>query len=178
MEPTAPRTCHVLVIDDEGPLRTIVRGMLEPDVCHVLEAPDAEAGLHLVEQDDPPIHAVLTDWIMPGLHGLDVVEVLDRYRPDLPVVVISGFTSTIHPIVRHGSRFKILQKPFTRPELRATVSALLSRARDVRSQAIEMRRQAAAARARDAAVRERNDAQRARMDLVTAAWSLHRSRGH
>jgi hypothetical protein len=41
--------------------------MLEPDVCRVLEAVDAEAGLRLIGADDPPIDAVLTDWIMPGL---------------------------------------------------------------------------------------------------------------
>jgi DNA-binding response OmpR family regulator len=175
---TAPRTRNVLVIDDEAALRTILRSMLEPDICRVVEAPDAETGLRFVEQDEPTIDAVLTDWIMPGLHGLDVVEVLDRYRPDLPVIVISAFTSTIHPIIRRGSRFRILQKPFTRPELQATVSALLLRARDTRTQAVEMRRLAAAAREHNAEVREQNEAQRARLDLVSAAWALHRSRGH
>ena len=113
--------CHVLVIDDEAPIRSIVRKMLDPEICRVLEAPDAETGLRLIEQDDPQIDIVLTDWIMPGLHGLDVVEVLDRYRPDLPIVVISAFTSSIHPIVRRGSKFKIVPKPFTRLELQATV---------------------------------------------------------
>jgi hypothetical protein len=74
---TAPTTCHVLVIDDEVPLR----------------------------------------------------------RPDLPVMVISGFTSTIHSIIRQGSRFRIMQKPFTRSELQATVGALVQRALDMPSAA-------------------------------------------
>jgi hypothetical protein len=42
----------------------------------------------------------------------------------------------------------------------------------------ELGRGAAAARERNAEVREQNEAQRARMDLVTADWSLHRSRRH
>jgi DNA-binding NtrC family response regulator len=147
----------VLVIDDEAPIRRLIQRMLEPNVCQVVEAEDGEAGLRLIERADPPIDVVLTDWIMSGLHGLDVVEVLHQHRPSLPVAVISAYTSTIHPIVRKGESLRILQKPFTGPDLQRTVQDMIARALRQRQP-----------------VRHAGDG--VAMDLVGAAWALHHAR--
>jgi DNA-binding NtrC family response regulator len=165
-----------LVIDDEAPIRRLVQRMLEPEVCGVLEAGDGETGLRLIEQADPTVDLVLTDWIMPGLHGLDVVEVLREYRPNLPVVVISGYTSTIHPIVRRGSRLCILEKPFTVHAVQSAVATMIARAARSRTNAREMRERAARARGRNAMLREHASAMRTQVDLVAAAWAMHNAR--
>ncbi|HKU59909.1 MAG TPA: response regulator [Gemmatimonadales bacterium] len=146
----------VLVIDDEASIRRLIQRMLEPNLCQVVEAEDAEAGLRLIQRADPPIDVVLTDWIMSGLHGLDVVEVLHRHCPRLPVAVISAYTSTIHPIVRKGESLRILQKPFTGPDLQRAVQEMIGRAL----------RQRTSARAYKGAT----------VDLVNAAWELHHAR--
>ncbi|HEY7637997.1 MAG TPA: response regulator [Gemmatimonadales bacterium] len=172
--PPLPDTA--LVIDDEAPIRRLVARMLEPEVCQVLEAPDAETGLRLIEREDPRIDVVLTDWIMPGLHGLDVVEVLHQHRPSLPVAVISAYTSTIHPIVRHGSRVFILEKPFTADQVQSAVARMIARAAKERGSAQHMRERAARAREKNAQLREGSARLRAQVDLVTAAWKLHHSR--
>jgi CheY-like chemotaxis protein len=65
-----------LVIDDESLVRRLVRRMLEPEVCRVLEAGDGEAGLRLIERTGDTIDVVLTDLLMAGIDGYDVVEVL------------------------------------------------------------------------------------------------------
>jgi len=160
----------VLVIDDEAAIRCLVQQMLEPAVCRVLQAESAEAGLRLVEQGEPEVDAVLTDWIMAGLHGLDVVEVLHLHRPDLPVAVISAYTSTIHPIVRDGDGIRILQKPFTGPELQQAVTEMIARAAELRRRPIPER----ATRSRE--LRGETGRLGTNVDLVDAAWELHRSR--
>jgi DNA-binding NtrC family response regulator len=165
------RVHTVLVIDDEEPIRRLVQRILEPAVCRVLLAEDAEAGLRAVERDDPPVDAVLTDWIMAGLHGLDVVEVLDRHCPELPVAVISAYTSSIHPIVRDSGGLRILQKPFTTRDLRAAVADMIARARD-RRDARHLRETPAGA----PPPREAGRGTCAPVDLVGAAWELHRTR--
>jgi len=147
----------VLVIDDEAPIRRLIQRMLEPNICQVVEAQDAEAGLRLIERADPPIDVVLTDWIMSGLHGLDVVEVLQVHCPSLPVAVISAYTSTIHPIVRKGESLRILDKPFTGPDLQRTVQDMIARA-------LRQRRPV------------RHDGGAATVALVGAAWALHHAR--
>jgi len=78
-----PPGTTALVIDDEAPIRRLLRRMLESGECEVLEAEDAETGLSLIQRGTPVVDIVLTDWVMPGLDGHDVVEVLDRYRPGL-----------------------------------------------------------------------------------------------
>jgi two-component system cell cycle sensor histidine kinase/response regulator CckA len=165
-----PTRTTVLVIDDEGPIRSLIRRMLEPEVCRILEAEDGEAGLRLIEQADPPVDAVLTDWVMKGLHGLDVVEVLHRHRPGLPVAVISAYTSTIHPIVRSEGNLQILQKPFTIPDLRGAVLEM------IRQAAVQRARARQAPRYAHAAPTGRRAAHHGPVDLVGAAWALHRAR--
>ena len=165
-----------LVIDDEAPIRELVHRMLEPEVCRVLEAPDAETGLRIIEVDDPRVDAVLTDWIMPGLDGLDVIEVLRRYRPGLPVAVISGYTATLHPVVGAGTGYRMIQKPFTAEQIQQTVSEMVASARRLRDDARALAQWAAQARDANAAVRQKNAELREQMDLVTAAWALHHAR--
>src|SRR5881394_4502506 len=94
IEPSTPVLPTALLIDDEEPLRHIVRRMLEFDVCRIIEAVDGESGLRLLEQDDGQIDLVITDLLMPGLDGLDVLAVIQEHRPDLPVLVISAFAGT------------------------------------------------------------------------------------
>ena len=167
-----PTRTTVLVIDDEAPIRSLIRRMLEPELCRILEAEDAEAGLRMVERADPPVDVVLTDWIMPGLHGLDVVEVLHQYRPALPIAVISAYTSTIHPIVRSGGNLRILQKPFAAPDLRGAIQEMIRRAAPQRERAGRARQHAHAGQARPG----RQASPDTPVDLVGAAWALHRAR--
>ncbi len=66
-------------------VRALVRRMLEPDVCGVVEAEDGESALRLIERGQPAIDVVLTDLVMPGIDGFDIITVLARHRPGLPV---------------------------------------------------------------------------------------------
>ena len=174
-----PARTTALVIDDEAPIRRLLRRMLESAECEVLEAEDAETGLGLIQRGTPAVDIVLTDWVMPGLDGHDVVEVLDRYRPGLPVVVVSGYTRTIHPLSQDASGPRIVQKPFTAQEVQSVVGQLVTSARRMRDAAREMARWAVEVREAGAALHEQNRRLREQADLVAAAWAMHhaRSRG-
>ena len=177
MKHGTPPLATTLVIDDEAPIRRLVQRMLEPEVCRVIEAPDAETGLRLIERDEPRVDVVLTDWIMRGLNGLDILEVLHRHRPDLQVAVISGYTSTIHTVIRSSRGLQVLQKPFTAGEVGQAVTQMIASAAEIRRRARETRARAARVRDRSARMREQSAAMQARVDLVAAAWEIHRSRG-
>src|SRR5881394_2441886 len=135
-----------LFIDDEESLRRVVHRVLEPKICRVVEAADAETGLRLIEHDDPHIDLVVTDLVMPGLDGLDVIEVLQQHRPDLPIILTSAFADSIYPAVNRGERLHILQKPFTVDALRNAVALLIRQARTMRQKAVEVRAWAAEVR--------------------------------
>jgi two-component system, cell cycle sensor histidine kinase and response regulator CckA len=140
-------TPTVLVVDDESMVRALVRRMLEPAVCRVVEAEDGESALRLIERGKPAIEVVLTDLVMPGIDGFDIITVLARHRPDLPVICMSGFASVA------ASRLTVpfLPKPFSVESLRAGVEPMLARGRapgqtgavDLVAAALELRRQGA-----------------------------------
>jgi two-component system cell cycle sensor histidine kinase/response regulator CckA len=141
-------TATVLVVDDESMVRTLVRRMLEPGVYTVVEAEDGESALRLIERGQPAIDVVLTDLVMPGIDGFDIITVLGRHRPDLPVVCMSGFAST------SASQLSVpfIPKPFALEVLRETLERVLARSRELRqvatdgdlvAAALELRRQRA-----------------------------------
>jgi CheY-like chemotaxis protein len=103
----------VVVVDDEEPLRRVVRRALEADGCTVLEAPDGETALRLIQRLTPAPDLVLTDLRMPRVGGRELAEVLSVFRPGLPVIAMTGFAGSAHP----DRRLPLLVKPFTLPAL-------------------------------------------------------------
>jgi two-component system, cell cycle sensor histidine kinase and response regulator CckA len=141
-------TATVLVVDDESMVRTLVRRMLELGMYSVVEAEDGESALRLIERGQPAIDVVLTDLVMPGIDGFDIVTVLARHRPDLPVVCMSGFAS----VSTSQLTVPFIPKPFSLEVLRETLVRVLARSRELRpvatdgdlvAAALELRRQRA-----------------------------------
>jgi two-component system, cell cycle sensor histidine kinase and response regulator CckA len=139
-------TATVLVVDDESMVRALVRRMLEPGMYSVVEAEDGESALRLIERGQQAIDVVLTDLVMPGIDGFDIVAVLARHRPDLPVVCMSGFAS----VAASQLTVPFIPKPFSLEVLRATLEVVLAPSRelpqvavDLVAAALELRRQRA-----------------------------------
>jgi DNA-binding NtrC family response regulator len=166
-------TATALVVDDESMVRMLVRRMLEPEVCAVVEADNGEAALRLIERGQPEIDVVLTDLVMPGIDGFDIVQVLARHRPELPVVCMSGFASV------SGDRLAVpfVPKPFSLEALRAALEAAIARGREIRREAVDGRRRASAERAVSGRTRRVSGAAHLEaLDLVAAALELRRQR--
>jgi two-component system, cell cycle sensor histidine kinase and response regulator CckA len=118
----APAGGHtVLVIDDEELVRDVVARMIEDLGYAAITATDGAAGLAIVEQRS--IDAVLVDFTMPRMSGAEVVTALRARRPDLPIVLCSGFD-------RDGRGVRAdayLPKPFRIDSLDQTLAKLLPR---------------------------------------------------
>jgi DNA-binding NtrC family response regulator len=164
-----------LVVDDEPLVRHLVRRILEPAVCGVVEVGDGEAALRLIERERERIDVVLTDLAMPGIDGFDVVDVLSRHRPDLPVLCMSGYVSPATATERLAVPF--IQKPFTAEALRDAVVPLIQRSQAVRAHALAERERAVDERAASGLLRRRSQENLiAAVDLVAAARALRASR--
>jgi two-component system cell cycle sensor histidine kinase/response regulator CckA len=122
---TAPPSGHgqrVLVVEDESGVRDLVRRILAEDGYEILLAADGQEALSLAAGND--IELVVTDVVMPGLSGPQLVHQLRVRRPDLPAIFVSGYTDRPGALPK-GAVF--VSKPFTGSELRARVSAILER---------------------------------------------------
>jgi two-component system nitrogen regulation response regulator NtrX len=129
--PAMSGNATVLVVDDEKNIRRTLRMVLESEDYKVLDAPDAEEGLKVV--DERAVHCVLLDLKLPGMSGLDALARLQSERPgetQVPVIVISGHGTVTDAVqaTRLGA-FDFLEKPLDRERVVITVrNALRQRA--------------------------------------------------
>lgn len=79
---------NILIIDDERPIRSTLRDILEYEKIKVSEAEDGMKGLALIKDND--FDAILCDIKMPGMDGIEVLEQIQDTKPDIPVIMISG----------------------------------------------------------------------------------------
>lgn len=122
----------ILIIDDEGNIRRMLRALLEEEGYTIREAGSAEEGLKEATREAP--EAILLDLMLPGMSGLDVLPKLGDHCPGVPVVMMSG-KATLGDAVqatRLGA-FHFIEKPLTPEAVLLTVRGALevSRARDL-----------------------------------------------
>jgi len=122
----------ILIIDDEGNLRRMLRALLEGEGYSVREAGSAEEGIREVERDVP--EAILLDLMLPGISGLEALPRIGDLAPGVPVVMMSG-KATLGDAVqatRLGA-FHFIEKPLTPEAVLLTVQGAVevSRARDL-----------------------------------------------
>jgi CheY-like chemotaxis protein len=132
VEPEAelPRgTEHVLFLDDEEALTQVGGQMLESLGYRVLTMSDSVGALQAFRDDPQQFDLVVTDQTMPGLTGADRAVELMTIRPDVPVVLCTGFSELIGPEKAHELGIRgFIKKPFTRGQLAKAVREALPNA--------------------------------------------------
>ncbi|MDP9347876.1 MAG: PAS domain S-box protein [Gemmatimonadota bacterium] len=112
-----PRSATVLLVEDEEGVRRVARKMLERSGFTVIEASDGEEALRLCAGREEVIDLVVTDVVMPGMGGGELVERLAALRPGIRVLFMSGYTD--EAVEKHGTLVPgafYIQKPFA-PEI-------------------------------------------------------------
>jgi two-component system, cell cycle sensor histidine kinase and response regulator CckA len=123
-------TSTILLVEDEAPLRTLIKGILERNGYQVLEAESGKTSFALWEENKDRIELLLTDMIMPdGIQGTDLAKKFQGEKPSLRVVFTSGYTTEVlgSGFVAHDS-IRFLQKPFMPAKLIETVRDCLAAA--------------------------------------------------
>ncbi len=116
----------VLLVEDEDQLRAVARKILTKRGYRVLEAGNADQALHVLAGHPQAIHLLLTDVIMPGRNGRELATEVQRLRPEIKVLYVSGYTDNV--IVHHGvldAGVAFLAKPFTPESLARKVREVL-----------------------------------------------------
>jgi two-component system cell cycle sensor histidine kinase/response regulator CckA len=107
-------------------VRQLVRETLESKGYNVIQAEHGEAGLLAASKLNATIDLVITDVVMPGMSGRELVHELSKIRPETKVLYLSGYTEDT--IVSEGSiesGTAFLQKPFTLQNLLRKVREVL-----------------------------------------------------
>lgn len=111
----------ILIVDDEAPIRTLLRRILEQDGHQVREAANGQIGLTLYRQD--PADLVITDILMPERDGMEVTLALTQEFLDARVIAMTGAAGDQNflNVARLFGARRVMQKPFTVEEVRRLV---------------------------------------------------------
>jgi DNA-binding NtrC family response regulator len=124
-----PNACvSIVVIDDNAGSLELLSAALQAEGVRILTAADPEEGLDLIFREHPQI--VLTDLVMPGMSGLEVLDRIVDFDPSIDVILMTAHSTTESAVeaIRKGA-CDYLQKPVSIATLRERVSKLVGEAR-------------------------------------------------
>jgi DNA-binding response OmpR family regulator len=117
----------VLVVDDELSLRRLIMRTLKANGINPIGAGDGLEGLAAFLADLERIDLVILDLMMPGMSGLDLAAELERRRPGVKILYISGLVDSIAmECILRQSADRVLLKPFKQQVLVERVVHLLA----------------------------------------------------
>jgi len=120
---------RILIVDDEEVLREVLDAVLRREGFDVVMAASGEEALSVLDQDGE-IDLVIVDIMLPGISGIDTLRAVRISNPQLPVIVITAFSSIDGAIeaMKHGA-FHYIPKPFKNEEVVLTVNKALEQRR-------------------------------------------------
>src|ERR1700683_5537572 len=113
----------ILVVDDDPDVVTSVSGLLVDSEYDVLTASTGANALHQSRNFKGEINLLVSDFQMPGMPGVELATAITRERPQLKVLLMSGFPDGML-VLNEGWHF--LPKPFVASQLRALVVGIVS----------------------------------------------------
>jgi DNA-binding NtrC family response regulator len=119
---------RILIVDDEEVLRDVLDAVLRREGFDVLSAASGEEALSLLDSEE--VDLVILDVMLPGISGIDTLRAIRIATPQLPVIVITAFSSIDGAIeaMKYGA-FHYIPKPFKNEEVVLTVNKALEQRR-------------------------------------------------
>jgi len=121
-----PPSKQILVVDDEATVRSVLARMLRSFGYEAVVAANGHEAVQLVQDHKDQFRAVLLDLTMPELDGAETFREIHRLNPELPVVLMSGYSEQ-DAVTRFGTDglAGFLQKPFQPDTLRSRITAIV-----------------------------------------------------
>jgi len=113
----------LLLAEDEVMLRVLATEMLEEAGFHVFEAADGVEGLELLKSH-PEISLLVSDIKMPRMDGYALAEAALGLKPDLKILLMTGYAQAPPPALLKQAEVQILHKPFNLERLCALAAEL------------------------------------------------------
>ncbi len=111
----------MLVVEDDDEVAALTVEMIHQLGYDTTRVSSAEAALGALA-DQRSVDIVFSDFMMPGMNGIELAQEIRRRRPNLPVLLTSGFADAARRSAG-AQRIKIISKPYRMDELRDALSA-------------------------------------------------------
>jgi PAS domain S-box-containing protein len=122
---------RILFVEDEPAQRASLARSLTKLGYRVAARASGRSALSLFRKDPAAFDVLITDQTMPGLSGLDLAAAVRKVRPDIPVILCTGFSEKVNrDSVEHAGVREYLMKPFTLQEISRLIARALGKAGD------------------------------------------------
>jgi CheY-like chemotaxis protein len=125
---TVPAGLRVLLVEDDPEVAAVARGFLQAASCQVVHATSGEQALRVLESGTA-FDLMLSDIALgPGMRGTVLAEAAQRSKPQLPVLLMTGYSSQLPDSAPSGPmlQWEVLLKPFSRQQLQAAMARAMS----------------------------------------------------
>ena len=120
---SAPRDARILLVDDEDLVRSGTAEMLSDLGYSVLEANSGAEALRLLRSGEP-VDLMITDYLMPGMNGVQLIEQARPLAPSMQLLLITGYSTIAEG---PGAAISRLAKPFRQSDLSRAIADMLTR---------------------------------------------------
>jgi CheY-like chemotaxis protein len=120
------RSGTILLVEDSDVVRDVIVRLLEEGGFTVLSASCGEDALSILRRKDMSIDLLLTDIVMPEMNGVELADRLERERPDMRILFMTGYAEEV--VVNEGILGKhreCIGKPFTQGQITTRVRKIL-----------------------------------------------------
>lgn len=115
-------TGTILLVEDEEPVRNFAARALRNKGYTVLEADCGEMALEVIEEHREELEVIVSDVIMPGMNGPEMIQKILPDHPDVKIIFISGYAEdAFTDSFSENVKFHFLPKPFTLKQLAAKI---------------------------------------------------------
>ena len=119
---------NILVVDDSEGTRTLLAGLLDRRGYRVTTAPDGLLAWRLLQQSSASYDLVITDFIMPRMNGIELLEKIQVAYPWIRVILVTGhgyLDNTITSRAQQMGAFAVLPKPCSFEQIQGIIKLAL-----------------------------------------------------
>jgi two-component system cell cycle sensor histidine kinase/response regulator CckA len=116
---------RILIVEDEEKVREFTTSGLSRYGYTAFTAADAREAMSIFKRENGNIHVVISDVVLPGESGIDLVNSLREQKPNIGILLSSGYTDyqSRWPIIQKNG-FRFLEKPYTLNDLLKVIQEL------------------------------------------------------
>lgn len=120
-------TAHVLLVEDEDAVRMFAARALKDKGYEVIEASNGMEAIEHAKNNDTDIDLIITDVVMPGMEGPQMINEIRQFMPDVKVIFISGYAEdSFRKKLHNEDNIHFLPKPFNLKDLALKVKDILN----------------------------------------------------